>query len=91
MGGTVVIDSSAQRTQRIRLFLLHLGVYVVVSAGLLTLNLLQTPETLWSLYVIIGWGIAVGLHALSAFVGEEPMQIKEEGDDELTERHRKAS
>ncbi len=86
-----MIDSSANRTHRIHTFFLHLGVYVVVNLGLLTLNLLQTPETLWAPYVAIGWGIALGLHALSAFVGEEPMQIKEEGDEELVERHRKAS
>lgn len=54
-----------QRTpqeRRIRL-LIHLAIFVIVNAGLTTLNFLRHPEKLWFYWPLCGWGPGLLLHA----------------------------
>ncbi len=48
-------------------FFIHLGVYVVVNAGLAALNLINNPNHLWFYWVLLGWGAGILLHAFLAF------------------------
>lgn len=53
-----------------RVFLIHMAVYLAVNAGLVTINLMQTPEEgqsreLWFLWPLAGWGIGVAAHGLA--------------------------
>ena len=50
-------------------FWVHLAVFVVVNAGLTTLNLVKTPDKLWFQWVLMGWGAGVLLHCSQVFVG----------------------
>lgn len=50
---------------RMRVFVVHLALYVMGLAVLAVINLLTTPKTLWFLWVLIGWGIAVAAHAIA--------------------------
>ncbi len=43
-------------------FLIHLVVYLLFSAFFITINLLFTPDTLWFIYPLILWGVAVLFH-----------------------------
>jgi hypothetical protein len=47
---------------KMRAFLIHLWAFVVVVAVLAGINLLTNPMTLWFVWVLIGWGIAVAAH-----------------------------
>ncbi len=49
-------------------FLMHLAIYVVVNAGLLSFNFLVTPHRPWALAPLLGWGIGLLFHALSVFL-----------------------
>lgn len=49
---------------RMRVFAIHLALYVVGVAVLAVINLLTNPKTPWFLWVLIGWGIAVAAHAI---------------------------
>ena len=49
-------------------FLIHLGVYVPVVAGLIALNLTRNPDKLWSLWVAGGWGLGIALHGTLAYL-----------------------
>ena len=46
----------------IRLFAVHLAVYVAVSSLLLFINLTYSPHLLWVLFAIVPWGIGVIMH-----------------------------
>jgi len=46
---------------------IHALVLVLVNAGLIALNLLTTPQRLWFVFVLFGWGIGLFAHALSAW------------------------
>ncbi len=45
----------------------HLGVYVFVNLGLFLINMTMSPESLWFIWPLMGWGIGIVLHALRVF------------------------
>lgn len=51
----------------IRRFHAHLVVYVVVVTALAVINLRRSPEYLWFIWPLAGWGIGVLCHAASTF------------------------
>lgn len=66
-----------ERVAALRDFYRHLGVYVIVNLGLFLINMATSPETLWFIWPLMGWGIAIALHALRVFV-EQPGSSWEE-------------
>jgi len=48
-----------------RIFLLHLVAFVVGTAICVAINLWFKPGTLWWPWVLIGWGVAVAVHAFA--------------------------
>ena len=56
------------RVEALRGFYIHLTVYVIVNLGLFFINMITSPETLWFIWPLMGWGIAIVLHALRVFV-----------------------
>ena len=63
-------------------FYKHLAVYFVVNLMLFLINLLTSPGYFWCIWPLIGWGIALALHALSIFVFDRGNVIV----DRLTEQ-----
>lgn len=53
--------------RRLRRFYLHAARYVIVTLALLATNLLATPQRMWALWVMAGWGLGVVLHAFRVF------------------------
>lgn len=49
-------------------FFIHLAVYLVVNAGLIVLNVLQTPGKAWAFWPLFGWGIGLLFHGLAVFL-----------------------
>ncbi|WP_202319021.1 2TM domain-containing protein [Archaeoglobus neptunius] len=45
-------------------FLVHLAVYLLVNAMLIVINLIYSPEAIWFIYPLIGWGIGISMHYL---------------------------
>ena len=66
-----------ERVEALRGFYIHLTVYVIVNLGLFIINMMTSPETLWFIWPLMGWGIAIALHALRVFV-ERPGSSWEE-------------
>mgnify|MGYP003632193354 FL=1 len=48
-------------------FMIHVGVYLIVNAGLITLNLTRSPEKHWFIWPLCGWGAGLLLHAFKVF------------------------
>lgn len=49
--------------ERIKGLWIHLAVFIIVNAGLTTLNLLRNPNKLWFYWPLLGWGLGVLLHS----------------------------
>ena len=57
-----------RKARRMTGFYTHLGVYVLVNAMLILINLTTTPNALWFYWPLAGWGIGLASHALSIFI-----------------------
>ena len=60
-------QNAKARVQAQREFYVHLTVYVLVNLLLFAINMLTSPESLWFFWPLLGWGIAVAVHALRVF------------------------
>ncbi len=60
-------------------FYMHLAVYIGVNILLIIINLITSPQHLWFIWPIFGWGIGVFFHGMSIFVfsGRKFKGIKE--------------
>lgn len=63
-------------------FIVHASIFLAVNLLLLIINLFTSPGRLWFIWPMIGWGIAVALHAARAFLIADKTSIM----DTLTER-----
>ena len=82
-------ERAKQRVEVIRGFYVHAIVFVIVNLGLAVYNLATTPDRIWFIYVLGGWGIGLiahGAYALGSgrFLGEawQERKIREEMDRE---------
>ena len=65
-----------KHVRNLRGFYLHLSKYVFVILVLLAVNMIFTPQKIWVVWVIGGWGIGILMHASrvfkpNAFLGPE--------------------
>ena len=60
-------QKAKKRVEAMRGFYVHLGVYVVVNTLLFFINMVASPDRLWFFWPLLGWGIAIILHALRVF------------------------
>lgn len=51
-----------------REFYFHLATYIIVMTFLVVVNLTTSPVYFWAKWPMMGWGLAVVLHALNVFV-----------------------
>ena len=48
-------------------FKIHLINYIVINAILAVINLTLTPDYLWFIWPLLGWGIGIIFHALNVY------------------------
>ena len=60
-------QEAKKRVEEIKGFYFHLISYIVVNAALVVINLLTSPEYLWFIWPIIGWGVGLLIHAFTVF------------------------
>ncbi len=58
-------------------FFIHLGTYIFVNIFLIILNLTYSPQYLWFIWSILGWGIGITFHGLEVFLFSNGSEIKE--------------
>lgn len=70
------LHNATRRVERKLGFFVHLGVYLLVNAGLITLNLLQmhmqAHKPFWAAGPLLGWGIGLLFHGLKVFMQLPP-------------------
>ncbi|MBI3229148.1 MAG: 2TM domain-containing protein [Burkholderiales bacterium] len=66
-----------RRVHRKLQFFNHLMMFVIISCGLLAYNLLMTPQHIWALWPIFGWGLGITMHALQVFLHGSTSQLKQ--------------
>lgn len=61
------LQRARKRVRALREFYVHAAIYVVVISGLAAINWITSPGYWWVVWPMLGWGIAVGAHAVSVF------------------------
>ena len=59
-------ERAIRRVAAIKGFYIHLGIYLIVNAGLIVVDALTGPNW-WVQWVFFGWGIGIVAHALAVF------------------------
>lgn len=62
-------QDAKRRVEEIKGFYLHLASYVFVNAALVIINLLTSPQYLWFIWPLIGWGVGLIVHAFTVYGG----------------------
>lgn len=82
-------ERAKQRVDILRGFYGHAMVFVIVNLGLAVYNLATSPDRIWFIYTLAGWGIGLVAHGAYAmgtgrFLGAEwqERKIREEMDRE---------
>lgn len=75
----------ARKRARAKLrFYQHLGLWLVVNAILLGVNLVFSPGTLWFYWSVAGWGLALAAHGATVFLfGPESVLLRKLEEREL--------
>ena len=60
-------QKAKERVEAIKGFYIHLIVYVVVNLILFSINMIVSPDDLWFLWPLMGWGVGLAIHALTVF------------------------
>ena len=76
-------QKAKKRVTALREFYGHLSVYVIVNLGLFLINMTMSPGSLWFIWPLMGWGIAIVLHALRVFGGTSESKWEEKKIAEL--------
>lgn len=91
MENTEAYQKAKKKVQARLGFKNHLVVYLAVNAILISVNLINSPDYLWFIWPLMGWGIAIFWHAMSVFVfnkesGVTERMIREEMDKQLSNK-----
>ena len=58
-------------------FYKHFAVYFLVMLLLIAINMTTSPEYHWYIWPMMGWGLAVAIHAFKAFMGSSEDTVLE--------------
>ncbi len=58
-------EQARERIKELKDFYTHITVYIAVNAFLLGVNVITGTDTWWFLFPLMGWGIAIVIHAFS--------------------------
>ncbi|MFK7954803.1 MAG: 2TM domain-containing protein [Lysobacterales bacterium] len=60
-------EQAKERVKELKDFYTHLSTYVAVNLFLFALNMVTGPDPLWFVFPLMGWGIAIIIHAWQVF------------------------
>ena len=60
-------QKARKQVKEIKEFYSHLLTYIGVMVVIIYINLTYTPEILWFIWTLFGWGIGVFFHAMRVF------------------------
>jgi len=69
-------------------FITHLVIYLCVNVLLIVINFMTSSGTFWFIWPLMGWGLAVIIHGLRAYVFPGRSQVTERMIQEEMEKER---
>ena len=88
MEKTPAYEAAKRRVETKMDFYTHLSVYGAVVLFLAIIDLVTSPGTIWFHWPLLGWGIAVTIHAIAVFVFPGGFAVTEKMIEEEMDRQR---
>ena len=92
----IIYKKAKKKAQEIRSFYINLTCYCVIIPTLIFINLYFTPEFYWFYFSMLGWGMGLLFHGMSAFgwnpflgKGWEERKLKQFMDEEQSKQNKK--
>ena len=77
MTDTERYEKAKRRVEAKFSFYVHAAVYVAVNILLAIINLTTSPEVIWFIWSLLGWGIGLAFHGAGVFYGPKTSAMKE--------------
>lgn len=61
------LKRAQKRLKKVKAFYSHLATYVLVMSFLIAINLWRSPEHLWFIYPLFGWGLGLAFQGFGTF------------------------
>lgn len=59
-------EQTAEQNAKLKVeFRIHIATYIVVNALLTAINLILTPENIWVVWPVLGWGVGLLIHGIN--------------------------
>lgn len=58
-------------------FRIHLYVFIIVMAFLALIDLISSPEHIWFIWPLLGWGIGITIHGLTVYYASGRPSLKD--------------
>ena len=71
-----VCEKAVKRVEAKLHFYMHTAVYIAISFLLFVINYKTSPEYYWFKWPLLGWGVAIAIHALKVFKSPEGCKLK---------------
>ena len=62
-------ERAKKRVEELKSLYIHLVVYITVNIALFILNMLTSPNELWFVFPLLGWGIGLSVHFVVVILG----------------------
>jgi len=62
-------ERAKKRVEELKAFYIHLTVYISVNIAIFIFNMLTSPNDLWFIYPMVGWGIGLTIHFIVVSLG----------------------
>jgi hypothetical protein len=69
MKANSIYKTEVERSQALKGFYLHLIGYIVINAGLLSVNVITSPGRWWFCWPLTAWGFGLAVHGISVHFG----------------------
>lgn len=70
---TQTAEQTAHQNAKLKVeFKIHLVVYLAVNSLLAIINISLTPENLWVIWPVMGWGIGIIIHRINVHSSASP-------------------
>ena len=71
-------------------FYRHFAIYIGVNILLIIINLITSPDTLWFVWPLLGWGIGIVVHAVRVFIVPTGSSFKDRMIEQEIEKQSKS-
>jgi len=65
-------ERAKKRIEELKAYYTHLTAYISVNIMLMIINIVTSPDEIWFIFPLLGWGIGITIHTVVIILGGKP-------------------